>query len=80
FAPSYTVDLMAFSEHTNYVTVVDTRNYTDVQRLRVGNNQIITGLAFTPDGGNLFVGTGDRIIKFAVNQTDRRSFGSYELA
>ncbi|KAJ2622951.1 hypothetical protein GGI25_001573 [Coemansia spiralis] len=37
FSPSGSIDLLAFSEHTSYVNVVDTRSFEKRQILRAGN-------------------------------------------
>ncbi|KAJ2577649.1 hypothetical protein GGH19_001125 [Coemansia sp. RSA 1807] len=38
FSPSGSVDLLAFSEHTSYVNIVDTRSFEKRQVLRVGSD------------------------------------------
>ncbi|KAJ1977812.1 hypothetical protein H4R33_006136 [Dimargaris cristalligena] len=80
FSPGYSTDLMVFSEQTNYINVIDTRNFEDIQRIRVApDGQKITGFSFTPDCNSLYVGIADRLTTFAVNQTSRRCFGSWDI-
>ncbi|KAJ2311815.1 hypothetical protein H4R23_002017, partial [Coemansia sp. Cherry 401B] len=38
FSPSGSIDLLAFSEHTSYVNIVDTRSFEKRQVLRVGSD------------------------------------------
>ncbi|RUS17966.1 hypothetical protein BC937DRAFT_89307 [Endogone sp. FLAS-F59071] len=60
FTQSGSLDLLAFSEHTSYIDIVDARTFNSRQALRVvpeGSEAEILGMTFTPDSQTLFVGT-----------------------
>ncbi|KAI8321912.1 WD40 repeat-like protein [Martensiomyces pterosporus] len=81
FSPSGSVDLLAFSEHTSFVNIVDTRGFEKRQILRVASEPSepdlqITGLRFTPDSSSLFVGLEESILEYAVDRIGRYSFAS----
>ncbi|KAL7747265.1 hypothetical protein RI367_007318 [Sorochytrium milnesiophthora] len=66
FSSSGSIDLLAFSEHTSYVHLVDARTFNQRQTIRAaapGTDQHISGLAFTPDSKSLFVALPTSMIK-----------------
>ncbi|KAI7825497.1 WD40-repeat-containing domain protein [Kickxella alabastrina] len=63
FSPSGSVDLLAFSEHTGYVNIVDTREFARRQVLSAGMHDLqITGMRFAADSSALFVGLEQSIL------------------
>ncbi|CAO3677352.1 unnamed protein product [Umbelopsis vinacea] len=59
FSTSGAVDLLAYTEHVSYVNIVDARNFSTQQVLRVSPSHLdyhITGMSFAPDSRSLFVG------------------------
>jgi WD40 repeat protein len=76
FSPTNGVDLLAFSEHVNYFHLVDTRNFTDIQQIRVARygDHDISGITFTNDSSKLFVGLSDEIQQYHVDINARRMF------
>ncbi|KAJ2726453.1 hypothetical protein GGI07_000591 [Coemansia sp. Benny D115] len=91
FSPSSSIDLLAFSEHTGYVNIVDTREFAHRQVLCVTgepqwesgftDNAIvqdlqITGLRFSADSEALFVGLEQSILEYSVDRIARYSFAS----
>jgi hypothetical protein len=88
FSPGV-LDLLAFTEHCSYVHVVDARNYTDEQIIRVSTppvspdtpsiereDQDITGFSFSPNGNKMIVGTTSSILEYDVHTAMRRTFFS----
>ncbi|KAJ1972943.1 hypothetical protein H4R35_004395 [Dimargaris xerosporica] len=81
YCPTYSTDLLVFSELEKYINVVDTRNFEEVQRIRVGEDRDpITGVTFSPDGSTLYAGMRRRILKYSVNTLGRCRFGTTSLA
>ncbi|KAJ2064162.1 hypothetical protein GGI17_001207 [Coemansia sp. S146] len=92
FSPSGSVDLLAFSEHSSFVNIADTRCFEKRQILRVGggNEEVvppdsptlvdqdyqITGLRFAYDSSALFVGLEGSILEYSVDRVNRHSFPS----
>ncbi|KAJ1981896.1 hypothetical protein H4R34_001898 [Dimargaris verticillata] len=69
------------TELEKYINVVDTRNFEEVQRIRVGEDRDpITGVTFSPDGSTLYAGMRHRILEYDVNTLDRCRFGTTSLA
>ncbi|KAI9502286.1 WD40-repeat-containing domain protein [Coemansia spiralis] len=85
FSPSGSIDLLAFSEHTSYVNVVDTRSFEKRQILRADSPSLlsqdlqITGLRFSSDSSALFVGLEESILEYAVDRIGRYSFSTSEI-
>lgn len=83
FSKSSSVDLLAFAEQVSSVSVADTRNYQDKQVLcvnsvsRIGNNQEVSGVSFSPSSEYMFVSTSDAILKYNLDICSRRSFGCF---
>lgn len=81
FSPA-PLDLMAFAEHQGRTHVVDCRMWQRRQTLDVGGQDCepdISGLAFSPSGRRLYVGTEGGITAYDVDTVGRRSFPAYEL-
>ncbi|KAJ1966743.1 hypothetical protein IWQ62_002282 [Dispira parvispora] len=77
FAPSYVADMLVFSEQSNFVNVVDTRTFGEVQRIPVTDRgHKITGFTFSPEGSELYVGLANRLLQFDVDLRSRCCFGS----
>ncbi|KAJ2806450.1 hypothetical protein H4S07_003803 [Coemansia furcata] len=87
FSPSGSVDLLAFSEHSSFVNIADTRCFDKRQVLRVGaeepppaspgdQDSQITGLRFAHDSASLFVGLEGAILEYQVDRVGRHSFPS----
>ncbi|KAI9208721.1 WD40-repeat-containing domain protein [Polychytrium aggregatum] len=77
FSPSGPVDLLMFSEHVSYINLVDTRNFSEVQSIRVAppeNDQHISGVSFSPDSSTIFVGLETAVYEYQVNVMARRCF------
>mmetsp|Transcript_12249 Transcript_12249/g.26807 ORF Transcript_12249/g.26807 Transcript_12249/m.26807 type:complete len:349 (-) Transcript_12249:733-1779(-) len=83
FAPRGALDLLAFSEHVNYVHLVDTRgDMSRQQSFRIPSptrDAPISGISFSPAGETLFVGTDSNILAYDVFTRSRRSFGCTSL-
>lgn len=67
------VDLLAFSEQEGQVHLVDSRNYGSKQVLAVGASNI-SGIAFTPEGNELYVGHLSGLTCYSINTQARRAF------
>jgi hypothetical protein len=66
-----------FSEHVNYVHVVDARTFLDRQILRVsplGIDQHVAGVTFTPESKSLLIGTDTAVYEYEINTLSQRSF------
>jgi hypothetical protein len=71
------MDLLLFSEHVSYVNIVDARTFNETQSLRVcpqGSEQHITGIAFSPDSQNIFVGLEHSFLQYEIDTMSRRCF------
>lgn len=82
FSQSGSVDLLAFTEHTSFVNVVDTRTLETRDILRIGtptSELNLTGLAFSPDSRSIFVGTEQVILEYDVNTRNRRVFPTGQI-
>eukprot|EP00899_Mesostigma_viride_P005432 jgi/Mesvir1/14890/Mv05495-RA.1 len=85
------VDLLAFTEHTSYVHVVDTRAFHYKQTLKAagpedtpfGAPQVgedhISGLAFCPYSARMYVGLESHVSEYAIDSAGRRSFSYSSL-
>ncbi|RKP26200.1 WD40-repeat-containing domain protein [Syncephalis pseudoplumigaleata] len=82
FSQSGAVDLLAFSEHVNYVNVVDARTYQDRQSICIAPDMDahIAGMDFSPCGTRLFVGTENSVAAFDVDVMARHRFAHGVLA
>ncbi|KAJ1514561.1 hypothetical protein HMI54_012516 [Coelomomyces lativittatus] len=77
FSHQSSVDLLTFSEHMSHIHVVDARTFNERQIVRVApthREQHISGLAFSNDAKQLYVGLEDGILGFEVNSKSRRVF------
>ncbi|KAI8072404.1 WD40-repeat-containing domain protein [Gongronella butleri] len=77
FTQAGAVDLLAYSEHVSHVSIIDARTFDSQQTLRVGtagHDTPITGLAFSPDSQNMFVGLENVILEYGIDTSTRRRF------
>ncbi|KAI8914668.1 WD40-repeat-containing domain protein [Gorgonomyces haynaldii] len=77
FSPSGSMDLLMYSEHISYINIVDTRNFSEKQTIRVsppGNDQNISGISFSEDCKKVFVGVENSILEYQVDTMARRCF------
>jgi hypothetical protein len=68
---------LAFTEHVSHVHVIDARTFDGQQTLRIGSNRYdtpITGLSFSVDSKNMFVGLENSILDFNIDTGIRRRF------
>lgn len=75
-------DLLAFSEHTSVVSLVDARSFHDRQILRLSpatSETTITGVTFASDGRSLFVGLEPCIVEYQLDYRTRRCSPSIQL-
>lgn len=83
FSRTNAVDLLAFTEHVSYVSVVDARTFGGRQSLRVGpsgSETHLSGLAWSPDSQSLFVSSELHTHEFEVDVILRRMFPTHEFA
>ena len=78
FSRSSWTDLLAFTEHTNKVHIVDTRGAFDQEQVlsinkTLGHDCHLTGIAFAPDSDALFVSTEEGVLEYPVNLVERRA-------
>lgn len=77
------LDLMAFTEHKGRCHLVDMRLWDRHQVLHVGGcpefDPDISGLAFSPEGRTLYVGTEDGLAAYSIDTMARRCFPSFQL-
>ncbi|KAJ3338085.1 hypothetical protein HDU93_010021 [Gonapodya sp. JEL0774] len=79
FSPTGSIDLLIYSEHVSYFSLVDARTFNERQTIRVvppGADAHISGLAFAPDSRTVYVGTESSVLEYDVDTLSRRSFGS----
>jgi len=77
FSTSGAVDLLAYTEHVSYVNIVDARNFSTQQVVRVSPSHLdyhITGMSFAPDSRSLFVGLENSVLEYTVDTRARRRF------
>ena len=82
FTRNSAIDLLAFSEHTSYVHVVDARTFNERQSVRVSPydcDQHISGLCFSPDSKTMFVGMENIVQEYDVDTICRRRFADGSL-
>lgn len=82
FAPNGSVDLLAFSEHISYVSLIDSRTFNarqsiDVSKYYVGDD--ISGISFSPEGSSFFVANCNSIIQYKIDHTTRRYFSESSI-
>lgn len=78
------LDLLAFTEHRNYLHLVDCRMWENRQIIKVRDDMHedidICGFDFSPCGSRLYVGTEDSIDVLEINRESRTSFPYSKLA
>ncbi|KAH8554405.1 WD40-repeat-containing domain protein [Umbelopsis sp. PMI_123] len=77
FSTSGAVDLLAYTEHVSYVNIVDARNFSTQQVLRISPSHLdyhITGMSFAPDSRSLLVGLENSVLEYPVDTKARRRF------
>lgn len=78
FSPSVgSVDLLAFSEHTCTINLMDTRTWDQQDQIRVSPPDVdvnISGMAWAPDGRSLCVGLENGVLEYKVNLRARYAF------
>ncbi|KAI9105476.1 WD40-repeat-containing domain protein [Phlyctochytrium arcticum] len=77
FSPTGSIDLLMYSEHMSYVNIVDARTFNQRQTVRVApssTDQHISGITFSPDSKNIFVGMESNVWEFEVDTMSRRCF------
>lgn len=83
FSPN-PLDLLAFTEHRNYLHLVDCRMWQNRQVIKVRddiNQEVdICGFDFSPCGSTLYIGTEDSIDILQINTGSRTSFPYAKLA
>lgn len=82
FSQSGSVDLLAFTEHSSYLNVVDARTFDTRDTIRIGTSMAelnLTGLAFAPDSRSIFAGTEQVILEYDVNTRNRRIFPTGQI-
>lgn len=81
FSQVFGIDLMAFSEHTKYLHIVDTRNFNDEQILEIDQtgDAHISGFTFSSDSLRLVVGEEENLHEFRIDVLKRRMFSEGEL-
>ncbi|KAI7835493.1 hypothetical protein COHA_010610 [Chlorella ohadii] len=81
FSPA-PLDLLAFAEHRSRCHLVDCRMWDRQQVLDVGGQDCepdISGVAFSPSGRRLYVGTEGGLAAYDIDTMGRRGFPAYEL-
>ncbi len=83
FSPN-PLDLLAFTEHRNYLHLVDCRMWSNRQVIKVrdeGTQEVdICGFDFSPCGSTLYIGTEDSIDILQINSGSRTSFPYSKIA
>mmetsp|Transcript_4898 Transcript_4898/g.18392 ORF Transcript_4898/g.18392 Transcript_4898/m.18392 type:complete len:583 (+) Transcript_4898:1-1749(+) len=85
YAPNPALDLLIFSEHSNYWHILDTRNFDEIETTKVSGDRDsysdinIGGLDFSCDSSSVFVGTPQNIIRYQIDTVKRRKFESGSL-
>ncbi|KDD71854.1 hypothetical protein H632_c4285p0, partial [Helicosporidium sp. ATCC 50920] len=82
YAPA-PLDLLAFAEHRGRAHLLDTRMPSRRQVLEVGGGDglepDISGLAFSPRGDRVYVGTEDGVEAYLIDAHARRGFPAAEI-
>ncbi|KAI5190764.1 hypothetical protein NECID01_1131 [Nematocida sp. AWRm77] len=82
FCPHISLDLLAFTEHVSHFTIVDIRDFSKKQSIALSSadtDRHISGMAFSPDGHSLYIGTEMLIFEFEINTLNRRLFQTGEF-
>lgn len=83
FSQSGSVDLLAFSEHTSVVNLVDARTFEGCDAIRVSQSPDIdvniSGIAFTPDSKSLVVGLENGALEYRIDMKSRHAFPHGQL-
>lgn len=78
FSQTGSVDLLAFSEHTAFVNLVDARTFEDSCSIRVSPSLDvevnISGMAFSPDSKSLMVGLEGGVLEYPIDVKSRMTF------
>jgi WD40 repeat protein len=75
------LDMVAVSEHEERVHLVDARAWRRRQVLALGSGHNgVSGIAFTPSGGRLWVGAENVCVSADIDDVARRTFGAYSFA
>lgn len=77
FSQGGSVDLLMFSEHVSYVSLVDARDFNSIQSIRVApshSDQHVSGISFSPDSSSIFVGMEGHLLEYNINIMSRRTF------
>ncbi|ELA47289.1 hypothetical protein VCUG_01173 [Vavraia culicis subsp. floridensis] len=77
FSKKRSLDLLIFTEHVSYFTLLDARDYENKQSIKVFDDmdKQISGSAFLEDQEKVFISMDDKIIQYKLE--NRRTFGSY---
>lgn len=73
------IDVLAFTEHVSHFTIVDTRTFERKQCIALASPEMdkhISGVAFSPCGEFLYVGTEMTLFEFGIDSAVRRAFPS----
>lgn len=73
------MDILAFTEHVSHFTIVDTRTFEKKQCIALASPDMdkhISGVAFSPCGEFLYVGTEMTLFEFGIDSAVRRAFPS----
>lgn len=69
------IDMLIFTEHYSYFSILDTRNFNKRQLITVNEaayERSITGLAINEESDTIYVSTGENILGYAINTNMRR--------
>lgn len=77
FTKSRSLDLLIFTEHVSFFTIVDARNFRTRQSVRIVEeiDKQISGSAFIENQEKFFVSTDDKIYEYDLE--NRRTFGTF---
>ena len=82
FSPAGPADLLIFSEHANYINIIDIRNYESRQAVRIKPDDTfakISGITFSSDSKCIYLGTESSLLELSVDVMNRTSFQGGEL-
>eukprot|EP01095_Lingulamoeba_sp_RSL-Kostka_P000359 TRINITY_DN10566_c0_g1_i1.p1 TRINITY_DN10566_c0_g1~~TRINITY_DN10566_c0_g1_i1.p1 ORF type:complete len:433 (+),score=116.84 TRINITY_DN10566_c0_g1_i1:54-1352(+) len=80
FSKDPTMDLMFYSEQTNYVNIIDTRTFKKLQTIRLSNTlDNISGCAISRNSSSFYIGADSGIHVFDVDVDQRHSFPKYDF-
>eukprot|EP00866_Antonospora_locustae_P002089 jgi/Antlo1/2089/2071 len=69
------IDMLVFTEHYSYFSILDTRNFNKRQLITVNEaayERSITGLAINEESDTIYVSTGENILGYTINTNMRR--------